>query len=309
MLQYMEDNRADFPEWYNSATLLDADLIWMQLADTAAIPMKFDGLMRYFKDVKQYWWYNGARWQRFHTDGGGGSDGYDGNFITTSVPQTGVNYGGATVQEFLDNVFRQSVAPQCNISITSPVREFQSAGNASVQLTWLVTRPAGCSEIVSIIVDGQVITPTGSNQSGSIAVTVPANASRTFTIQVSSADKSASASSSLSFQWKRYWGNFNTQSPGNADILALSGAGVGTGSELASGRAKTYNGINGDSKYLVFAFPEAYGVPQFFINGLVSTAFTKSTMTFINASGGQAEYQVWVSNTPQNSPITQFEIR
>lgn len=290
-----------------SATPLDADLVWLRLSDTTVIPMKFDGLMRYFKDVKQYWWYNGSRWKQFDT--GGGSDAYDGNFITTSVPQPGVNYGGETVQEFLDAVFKQSTAPQCNITVNTPVREFQTAGNISVQLNWSVTRPVGCNEIVSIIVDGQVVTPNGGNQSGDLFVIVPANTNRTFTIQVSSTDKSASASASLSFLWKLYWGNFINQNPANVDILELSGAGVGAGNELATGFAKTYDGINGAGFYLVFAFPDAWGIPEFFVNGLINTAYTKRVITFTNASGGQTAYQVWVSNTAQNSPITQFVIR
>ena len=292
-------------------TPLDADLVWNNLSDTALITKRFDGLERYFKDVKQFWFWNGLAWKQSSSTGSGsGSDVYDGNFVTTSIPQAGVNYGGETVQEFLNNVFKQSVAPQCNISIADNPREIQTSGSISISVNWSVSRPAGCNEIVGITVDGQVITPTGGSQSGVINAIIPANTNRPFTIQVTSTDKSTTASTTLTWQWRRYWGRIDTQSPTNSDVLSLTGAGIGSGNELAASRVKTYDGINGAGEYLVFAFPESFGTPEFFVNGLVNTAFTKIVLTgFVNASAGTTPYQVWISNTPQNSPITQFSIR
>ena len=61
--------------------------------------------------------------------------------------------------------------------------------------------------------------------------------------------------------------------------------------------------------YLVFAWPSVFGTPSFVVNGLLSTAFTKvrgvsNLNSFTNELGFTSNYDVWVSNTAQNSPLT-----
>ena len=90
----------------------------------------------------------------------------------------------------------------------------------------------------------------------------------------------------------------------SAQILALSN------SELSTTRVQTRNGIDGGGDYLVFAWPTSFGNPSFIANGLPVTAWTKvnSNFTFTNTYGYTASYDVWMSDTQQNSPITTFQI-
>ena len=80
-------------------------------------------------------------------------------------------------------------------------------------------------------------------------------------------------------------------------------------SNLSTTKNKTYNGINGSGKHLVFAWPSnAAGslTPTFTVNGLPNTAFTRvrTASAFVNQFNfSGTNYEVWVSNTLQNSPL------
>lgn len=205
--------------------------------------------------------------------------------------------------------------PTATISLNlSSTQEYMASGSAlAITVTWSITRPTDCRPITSITVAGTSITPNaiaeGQSQSGTLASTQARNTNTTYTVAVSSADKTGNASSTITWSWKRYWGTVTSTTVTDADILALTGAGVGIGSEFATSLAKTYNGITGGGKYLVFAFPSSWGTPIFKVYGLTNTAFTKiRDNTFVNASGGSTNYQVWVSNTPYNSVVTDFKI-
>jgi hypothetical protein len=80
---------------------------------------------------------------------------------------------------------------------------------------------------------------------------------------------------------------------------------VGTGSELSTNLTKTYTNMNGNGNYLIFAFPSTFGNPSFIVNGLSNNAFTKvkSNFLFTNQFGYITNYDVWISNTIQNSPL------
>jgi len=242
----------------------------------------------------------------------------------TSFP-TNLNTGATTVSEFLDAVFFPSTSPTATITNTGygTSKEFTTSGTDAVTLTWTVTRPAYCTQLALVVVDGTTITPTpnpaeGASSGATTASTITKNTNKTFTVSVTSADgKTGSASTTVTWYWKRYWGAFASAVPptngsfsiSDAQILALTGAGVGTGNEISTTRVKSYDGINGGGDYLVFAFPSSWGTPLFVVNGLPNTAFTKvRDNSFTNASGGSTTYQVWVSNFEQNSAISDFEI-
>jgi hypothetical protein len=251
---------------------------------------------------------------------------FDGNLnITRTDWPVGEQIGGTTIKEVLNNLLYPSVPPTSTISSSlATTQEYMADGtDLSVDLLWTATRPEACLPIISILVDGvsQILDSPfdeGHTQSGTLTGrSLPRNIQTSYIIEVNSEDKSNSSSVTIVWRWKRYWGAFASAVPPtdgsftitDADILALTGAGIGTGSEFATSRQKNYNGINGAGNYLVFAFPSSWGTPTFKINGLTSTAFTKvRDDIFVNASGGSNTYQVWVTNSEMNSPISEFEI-
>lgn len=130
-----------------------------------------------------------------------------------------------------------------------------------------------------------------------------------------------SSTCSVNFLNRFYWGNFATNPATytltDSDIQNLNGASVsligidenlGTGNILTNTRVQTLNGINGSGNYLVFAFPSSFGNPIFIANGMVTTAFGVTNSVFTNTYGRTQSYNIWYSNTIQNSPITYFQI-
>jgi hypothetical protein len=104
-----------------------------------------------------------------------------------------------------------------------------------------------------------------------------------------------------------FWGttakNGTTQPILDADILAL------TGSELRGDRLKTFTNFGGGGTRLIFAIPATYGTPQFKVNGLSNTAFTKvRTGAFVNQYGATVNMDVWVSDNIYNSPLDSVQI-
>lgn len=252
---------------------------------------------------------------------------FNGNRAVTRAGLPAINTGDSTLVAWINNYFFPSTNPISTISVSGGTsREFMTAGAAlTVDLSWTVNRPVACLPISTITVDAvpqTVMTPfnEGQTQTGTLTGrTLNRNINTTYTVTAVATDaKTGSASSTVTWYWGRYWGAFSSPYPptdprfsiSDAQIIALTGAGVGTGFELSTTRVKTYNGINGAGNYLVFAFPTAWGTPTFVANGLITTAFTQvRNNLFTNASGGQTNYQVWVSNTTQAGAIAQFQIQ
>jgi hypothetical protein len=205
------------------------------------------------------------------------------------------------------------------------IREFGSSN--AVTLLWNVTKNS--EDIQSIIVNGvpEAGSPFTTNQSGFQNTFATQDVNTTFTITSNDGTQTVSANTTVTWRNKRYWGRVNLSSLGNPNlttnpgavssiipslndsvILGLNGAGVGSGSELSTSISKTYNGINGGGDYLVFVWPSSFGnsqTPQFSVNGLPNTAFTRirNNSPFVNQWGYTTNYEVWISNTLQNSPL------
>lgn len=246
--------------------------------------------------------------------------------ITVGGIQAGTTFPTpTTMQDMWNQLLYPYVAPGVSIS-GGGVREFGSSN--AVTLNWTVTKNS--EDIQSIVVNGvpEIGAPFTTNQSGFQNAFATQDIPTTFTITANDGTSTVSATTTVTWQSRRYWGRVDLSSIGNpnlttnpgavssivpllndAVILALNGAGVGSGSELnANSISKTYNGINGSGQYLVFAWPSSFSnsqTPQFVVNGLPNTAFTRirNNSPFVNAFGYTTNYEVWISNTLQNSPL------
>lgn len=243
---------------------------------------------------------------------------------TTPTPVTiggipaGSTFSNNTMQEMWDMLLYPYVAPSCSLSAANTPREMGSSN--AVVLSWSSTK--GSEITTSITVDVTSITVTSGNQSGTQPATSTQNVATTFSMSVSDIPNGVSnISATTTVYWQNavYWGKTSTLAlpsmviSGTKPVWA-DGAGVGSGKQLASSLAGTYNLMNGAGQYLVFAWPSSFvgsgvgGDPKFTINGLVSTAWTKYVTMFSNMNGYATSYDVWISNTAQNSPISTFVI-
>lgn len=231
--------------------------------------------------------------------------------VTVGGIVAGTTFSNRTLQQMFDDMFYPYTSPSCAISASNPGREFGSS-NATT-LTWSVTKAK--LSITSIIVDGLTVVPTGNSQTGSKSGTVVQNVNTTFTMSVADGTSTILGSTTVSWFNAVYWGKTPTFAAPSMTIVGTQpswadGAGVGSGKALASSRSGNYSGINGAGQYLVFAWPTSFGTPTFTINGLPNTAFTKlgSPVSFTNMFGYTTNYDIWLSNTAQNSPIASFVI-
>lgn len=272
-----------------------------------------------------------------------------GAFYTNSSPTT-VTVGGITagttfagtysIKQMFDLLLYPYQAPVLSLSVNNTPRQYGSG--LSSTLTWGVTKKS--NTITAITVNGTTVTPVnGSNQNGTLSITAThslsynslTNESQTFTMSVTDSSTTVNTTTtSLNWRHKIYWGRVNLSSISNpnltnypaqatavagvctdAVIRALTGAGVSPGYALATGYARSYNGINGNGWYVVLAHPTAFTTaagrdPIFKINGAPNTAFTKvrSASPLVTDTGLTINYDVWVSNTAQNSAIDAFEV-
>lgn len=237
------------------------------------------------------------------------------------------------MQDMWDQLLYPYIAPGAGFSPASSSREFGSS--LLINLNWSVT--TNSDPITTITVDGNAkpVSPTASGVQGVTGThsSVPTATSENNVFSMSVGDGTSTTNSNYTLTWKNriFWGYIDlasignpnlTTNPGSASIVAslctdnaikaLNGAnanGSMLGSELATSKNKTYTGIDGEGKHLIFAWPSTVGgalSPAFSVNNLPNTAFTRvrTASTFVNQFGfSGVNYEVWVSNTLQNSPL------
>ena len=223
----------------------------------------------------------------------------------------GSTFSNQTINQMLDSLLYPYVPPSASLS-GGNLREFGSSN--AVTLSWSATK--GNKNVSAIIicigrpdVESIALTTinTSGNQSGTKSSTSTSNTNTTFFMTVSDIPNGTSSAV--------YWGKISTFTLPSMSIVGsqpawADGAGVGSGKNLSGSRTANYSGINGAGQYLVFAWPSSYGEPGFTVNGLPNTAFTKigTAVSHINMHGYTTNYDVWISNTAQNSIITSFII-
>ncbi len=256
------------------------------------------------------------------------------NQVAVGGVLTGSTFSGS-IQDVLDRIFYPYVAPVPFISsIGTGFREFGAP--LSVSLNYSVT--LGTKSIIptTLIVDGtpKMFPPySGVHSSTSTHSVTPLTSSQSSTFVISVNDGTSVYYGTQSFYWlnRRYWGRIDLSSIGNPNltespisvasvaslctdsaILSLNGAGANSqmfGSELSSTKEKYYENIDGQGKYLIFAWPSTVvgsTTPIFRVNGSINTAFTnvRTGSPLTNTFGfNGTDYEVWVSNTRYFSPV------
>ena len=124
----------------------------------------------------------------------------------------------------------------------------------------------------------------------------------TFTITGTDGTTSKSASTSVNFMPKRYWGVSAKTSLTDAEIIALS-------SELSTSRQQTRTFDCSGGKYFYFAIKTSYcnGI-AFKVGGLSFSDMLVETRQFTNASGHTDTYNIYRVNNIQTGSAIQVEV-
>jgi len=252
----------------------------------------------------------------------------------------GKTFSNVSVQQMFDDMFFPYVRPTLSLSVNPTTLEFGNTG--SVLLTFTYSKKK--NDINSIKLEGGLDPTTLIPYSVNPAVPSPGltspqsitpilNTTTTFTFSVD--DYSAGTgyqitdpnvtldTASVQFRNKRYWGTFSLDVIGNPDLTTNTGSAsdvalqisnstlIGlSGQELSTSYVQTRTNFGGGG-YTLLAWPSSFGSnPIFTINGLNNTAFTRvlDSWTFSNYWGYEELYDVWVSNTKQNSSVATLQI-
>lgn len=209
------------------------------------------------------------------------------NLIAANVQY---NNGSITnVQEALDLLLY--TAPDIsNFNIAPSVVEIGVVVD-EIDLSWSLNKPFTSLSINNGI--GSIIPSLTSLNVTSLSL----SGNTTYTITGGDGENTDSASATLNFRAKRWWGISPLSTFTGADILTLQN------SELSTNRQQVRT-FNGGGQYMWFAFPTSYGLPTFVVNGLPSTAFVTETVSHTNESGHTQNYYVIRTTTVQNGTLT-----
>jgi hypothetical protein len=187
-------------------------------------------------------------------------------------------------------------------SLTSNVRQVEYGSTvASVTLNWVWS---SVPTIVSLsLSEVGAIDPTiDSYKLTGLNITTDTTYALTYGVTVEGIDGTIinTATTSISFLPRRYWGYSASAELDDAGILALF-------SELAINRLQTRT-LNPANQYLYFVWPSAYGIPTFKFNGIANSAWISTMRTVINAYSAAVPCNIYRSEYKQSGANIVIEV-
>jgi hypothetical protein len=196
-----------------------------------------------------------------------------------------------TVKKALDGILAKLyyVEPKINsFTMTPSTAEYEVGQTVSeVSFAWAYNKDVVSQTLTDCtLADNTVRTATYST---------PISSNKTFTLTASDGEKSVTASKSISFKWKAYWGSAATPAEfTSAFVTGLSG------SKLATTYKGTYNITVGSGQYGFVCCPASWNMPNTCkIGGFGTDLVNCGTFSITNASGGTTTYKV-VRTTQMN---------
>lgn len=210
---------------------------------------------------------------------------------------SGVSYTNAefasldNVKKALDSLFAKVyyVEPKIDsFTMTPSTAEYEVGQTVSeVSFAWAYNKDVVSQTLTDCtLADNTVRTATYST---------PISSNKTFTLTASDGEKSVTASKSISFKWKAYWGSAATPAEfTSAFVTGLSG------SKLATTYKGTYNITVGSGQYGFVCCPASWNMPNTCkIGGFGTDLVNCGTFSITNASGGTTTYKI-VRTTQMN---------
>lgn len=196
-----------------------------------------------------------------------------------------------TVKKALDGILAKLyyVEPKINsFTMTPSTTEYEVGQTVSeVSFAWAYNKDVVSQTLTDCtLADNTVRTATYST---------PISSNKTFTLTASDGEKSVTASKSISFKWKAYWGSAATPAEfTSAFVTGLSG------SKLATTYKGTYNITVGSGQYGFVCCPASWNMPNTCkIGGFGTDLVNCGTFSITNASGGTTTYKI-VRTTQMN---------
>lgn len=133
----------------------------------------------------------------------------------------------------------------------------------------------------------------GNISGSSTTKTVSLTTNTTYTLTASDGQTTKTATTSVTFLNKVYYGTSSNTSLDNSQVLTLSN------NILTSTKNRTIT-LDGGGNYIYYCYPTSMGDATFNINGLTVTLI-KSTLTVTNALGDVTSYNIYRTSNVQNA--------
>lgn len=198
----------------------------------------------------------------------------------------------------LKNDISQANAPSVTLTPASIVLERTAATTGTSTLNYTYTRNTGTPVFTEIKIDGngQTLYPgfSANGGNGSQSVTYPSNTTTTYTFTGTTGSLSSSATSTISYSSRRYWGRSAGAIPTQAEILAAAGG----GSDLTQSKSKTSVITASGTNYPFFAYLSSLGTLTSIKdanNVEVLSGYNTGTLSLTNALGDVQIYRYYIN--------------
>lgn len=190
-----------------------------------------------------------------------------------------------TTQQGLDVLFASGAGAVLAAQLTSTVLAAEHGDTINaLTLNWTYNKPTVLSQSIAPV-PGAV----AANLRTVALTALGLVTNTTVTLSASDGGPVITATVDVKFKDKRFWGVSPTAVP-------LSGAFINTlaFNELADNRLQSRQ-LSGGGQYLYFAWPTSFGAPEFFTDGMKSSGWVKTTLSYTNAHGYTTSYDIYRS--------------
>jgi hypothetical protein len=168
---------------------------------------------------------------------------------------------------------------------------WQTAGNMTFSATYNNGPPSNSyvshTGWTNLTMTNSFLGPTSNVQ---IASYPASPGSKTWTLNATDGTDSDTASISIAFYNRRFWGVSSTASGyTEGDIEGLAN------NELSNSKAKTFTVTAGAGEYICYAYPSRLGTTIYYIGGFLGGFNSPETVSVTNASGFTENYYIYSS--------------
>lgn len=219
--------------------------------------------------------------------------------IVLPLSSDDVDYNGETLTQVLDGLLYVGLLVNSFTANTTIYEKGQVL--TSIQLSWTYNKAIQAQTITGVnVTPPTLIISDRTKLVTLVSVSIDTIITLTADDNVSDAIAAKTATLTISFLNKLYYGKSVIGTINSAFVLALS-------NELKATRSKSFTSTTGVAEYIWFACPVAYGLPDFKTNGFDGGFLLAATISFTNASGYTENYYVFRS-VNENLGVTNVDV-
>ena len=214
----------------------------------------------------------------------------------TSAPVAGDTYND--LAGFLA-LYSRSQPPVVTFTPGTTTLELTSASTGTANLNYTYSKQTGTNDFTSLQFtssagSSSTIGGTAGGGSGTYSASFPTNTTTTFTFRANTTDKFATATATINYSARRYFGRASSTAPTTTEILASNGG----GSALSGSKAGTFVITASGTNYPFFAYPSSLGTLTSIkdANGLEAiTSYNTGTVSLTNGQGFTQTYRYYIA--------------